>query len=175
MRPRVWSAARRAVQRTRAARPRRHPLRRASLALMGLRLPSRRRARPSRPMRPCLRPAFYLSEARHCAAARWHPRCRSRARPTRCGRRGNSCLGGGFLVNSETRHTVFPQRCNPSTSSEPRPLVAGLGFLAAFFPDAIAPASDVLFLFSQKQQKQKKTRALTAQFDLVCVFFWLSC
>jgi hypothetical protein len=31
--------------------------------------------------------------------------------------------------------------CNPSTSSEPRPLVAGLGFLAAFSPDAIAPAS----------------------------------
>ena len=48
--------------------------------------------------------------------------------------------------------------------------MAGLGFLAAFFPDAIAPASDVLFLFSQKQQKQKKTRALTSQFDLVC--FW---
>ena len=41
--------------------------------------------------------------------------------------------------------------------------MAGLGFLAAFFPDAIAPASDVLFLFSQKQQKQKKTRALTSQ------------
>ena len=92
MRPRVRSAARRAVQRTRAARPRRHPLQPASLALMGLRLPSRRRARPSRPRRPCLRQASYWSEARHCAIARWHPRCRSQARPTRFFRHGSSLI-----------------------------------------------------------------------------------
>ena len=78
-------------------------------------------------------------------------------------------------------HRFFFQRCNPSTPSEPRPLVAGLGFLAAIFSAAIAPASistaiataiarlrlKVFFIF-QKQQKQKETRPL--HFDLVCFF-----
>jgi hypothetical protein len=60
-------------------------------------------------------------------------------------------------------------------------LVAGLGFLAAFFPDAIAPASIsdrvrrrhrllCSVFFPQKKQKQKKTRRFYVLLTLVSFF-----
>jgi hypothetical protein len=63
-------------------------------------------------------------------------------------------------------------------------LVAGLGFLAAIFSAAIAPASistaiataiaSLLFLFSKNSKNRKKHVLFTAPFVLVCFFFFKS-